>query len=32
MAQMKLSIEKKIIDMANRLVVCQGGGEGSGMY
>ena len=30
MAQMKLSTEKKIMDMENRLVVAKGEGEGGG--
>ena len=30
MAQMKLSSEKKIMDMENRLVVARGEGEGVG--
>ena len=30
MAQMKLSTEKKIIDLENRLVVAKGEGEGVG--
>ena len=30
MAQMKLSIEKKLMDLENRLVVAKGEGEGVG--
>ena len=30
MAQMNLSVEKKIMDLENRLVVAKGGGGGSG--
>ena len=30
MAQMKLSIEKKLMDLENRLVVAKGDGEGVG--
>ena len=31
MAQMKLSTEKKLMDLENRLVVAKAGGRGSGM-
>ena len=31
MAQMNLSTEKKVMDLENRLVGCQGGWGGSGM-
>ena len=31
MAQINLSIEKKLMDLENRLVLAKGGGGGSGM-